>query len=66
MEEVAGVRTTQGQDTSTNFNGVGHSFDGEPGMPLLWCLGYLFVRGKAAPVNGTADSAMTTFQDRWK
>ena len=58
--------TTQGQDTSTNVNGVGHSFDGEPGMPLLWCLGYLLVRGKAAPVNGTADSAMTTFQDRWK
>jgi hypothetical protein len=41
--------TTQGQDTSTNVNGVGHSFDGEPGMPLLWCLGYLLVRGKAAP-----------------
>jgi hypothetical protein len=39
MEEVAGVRTTQGQDTSTNVNGVGHSFDGEPGMPLLLVLG---------------------------
>jgi hypothetical protein len=44
--------TTQGQDTSTNVNGVGHSFDGEPGMPLLWCLGYLLVQPEA-PLQGT-------------